>query len=196
MKVVASRASLGLSSSSSWWRWSHRGLRWWLVLCYFSTSGQSRLFYSFSQLLTHKKRKLGTIPTTFTSCTKSLDPIGTTSHSLICIRLWLSFFTLWCLFHITLLSKHYTQCSVVAHTSQVKSQSIHLQHTTIQISKHSGLLSNWTGRTLPVMWMRASGQTGTVGMMPNSFLCRGREGGGLSRPVYSTVLLRTLVCTI
>src|SRR4029434_3251795 len=43
---------------------------------------------------------------------------------------------------ITLLSKHYTQCSVVAHTSQVKSQSINLQHTNIKISKHSGRLSN------------------------------------------------------
>src|SRR4029434_4196088 len=39
-------------------------------------------------------------------------------------------------------SKHNTQCSVVAHTSQVKSQSINLQHTNSQISKHSGLLSN------------------------------------------------------
>ena len=99
-------------------------------------------YYSFSQLLTPKKRKFGTICTTFTSCTNRSTQFGTTSHSLICIRLWLSFFTLWCQLHITLLSKHNTQCSVVAHTSQVKSQSINLQHTNSQISKHSGRLSN------------------------------------------------------
>ena len=144
-----------------------------------SSVDKSVEYYSFSQLLTHKKPKFGTICTTFSSCTNRPTQFGTTSHSLICIRLWLSFFTLWCQLHITLLSKHYTQCSVVAHTSQVKSQSINLQHTNIQISKHSGLL--------PVMWMRPSGQTGTGGVMPNSFLWR------LSRPVYSTVLFS--VCT-
>ena len=46
-----------------------------------------------------------------------------------------------CQLHITLLSKHYTQCSVVAHTSHVKSQSINTQHTTIQNSTHSSLMS-------------------------------------------------------
>ena len=108
------------------------------ISCYIPNTS----FYSFSQLLTHKKRKFGTICTTFTSCTNRSTQFGTTSHSLICIRLWFSLFTLWCQLHITLLSKHYTQCSVVAHTSQVKSQSINLQHTNSQISKHSGRLSN------------------------------------------------------
>ena len=45
------------------------------------------IIYSFSQLLTHKKRKFGTIYTTFTSCTNRSTQFGTTSHSLICIRL-------------------------------------------------------------------------------------------------------------
>src|SRR4029434_5539043 len=103
------------------------------------TSFPNLRYYSFSQLLTHKKRKFGTICTTFTSCTNRSTQFGTTSHSLICIRLT---FHLYTQLHITLLSKHYTQCSVVAHTSQVKSQSINLQHTNSQISKHSGRLSN------------------------------------------------------
>ena len=92
--------------------------------------------------VTLKKRKFGTICTTFTSCTNRSTQFGTTSHSLICIRLRFSLFTRNCQLHITLLSKHNTQCSVVAHTSQVKSQSINLQHTNSQISKHSGRLSN------------------------------------------------------
>lgn len=68
-------------------------LLWWLLtyaICWMHpscTSFPNLRYYSFSQLLTHKKRKFGTICTTFTSCTNRSTQFGTTSHSLICIRL-------------------------------------------------------------------------------------------------------------
>ena len=44
-------------------------------------------------------------------CTQSLDSIFYYFRFPYHIRLWLSFFALWCQFHITVLSKHYTQFS-------------------------------------------------------------------------------------
>src|SRR4029434_474901 len=46
-----------------------------------------RQVFTVFLLLTHKQRKFGSICTTFTSCTKRSTQFGTTSHSLICIRL-------------------------------------------------------------------------------------------------------------
>src|SRR4029434_4925409 len=97
--------------------------------------------YSFSQLLTHKKRDFGTICTTFTSCTNRSTQFGTTPHSLICIRLIFLVYTLMSITHHLVVKTLHTMFSCCTHFSS-KSQSINLQHTNSQISKHSGLLSN------------------------------------------------------